>query len=226
MKSVAKAALAAGATAVFIALGPFSEEAQAEPVVSSWYGPGFEGSPTASGEPFSSGGRTAAHPSLPFGTNLLVTYGGHQTVVRVNDRGPYASGRGLDLSRGAAEEIGLTAAGADAVDVQVLGGSAGNETAPSNSKPHSSSSDRAGVFVSSNPRSSNRESDGVAGFLRERPYLRVVGATFTPHSRPSKACQEASMTPTSKEEARLPSVENTRTRVAAAASCSPRSRAL
>jgi rare lipoprotein A len=96
-------------------------EAQAEPVVSSWYGPGFEGAITASGAAFDPEGLTAAHPTLPFGTQLLVTYGGEQVVVTVTDRGPFVEGRGLDLSQAAAEEIGLIAVGTGVVDVEVLG---------------------------------------------------------------------------------------------------------
>jgi rare lipoprotein A len=225
MKSVAKAALAAGATTIFMAAGPLSGEAQAQPVMSSWYGPGFEGSPTASGEPYRAGEYTAAHPSLPFGTELLVTYGDQQTVVRVTDRGPFVAGRGLDLSQAAAEKLGLTAAGADAVDMQVLGASsAGNEAHPSNDNPRSSNRDSDG---DDNPRSSNRGSDGEAGLLRERPYLRVVGAAFTLSSRPSKACEETSkMEPTVTEGPRLPSAEITREQVAAVPPCSSRIRAL
>src|SRR5215207_5298450 len=118
MKPMFKAAFAAGATAAFMAA--YGVKAEAEPVVSSWYGPGFEGSETANGEVYTTGGYTAAHPSLPFGTEILITYGERQAVVRVNDRGPYAEDRGLDLSQAAAEEIGLDAAGADEVDLRVL----------------------------------------------------------------------------------------------------------
>ena len=118
MKPMFKAAFAAGATAAFMAA--YGGKAEAEPVVSSWYGPGFEGSETANGEVYTTGGYTAAHPSLPFGTELLITYGERQAVVRVNDRGPYAEDRGLDLSQVAAEELGLDAAGADEVDLRCL----------------------------------------------------------------------------------------------------------
>ena len=179
MKPATKAALAVGATVASIVLS--TGKAEAEPVVSSWYGPGFEGNATASGEVFASDGHTAAHPSLPFGTELLVTYGGRQAVVRVTDRGPYADGRGLDLSRAAAEKVGLTGAGADTVDVQVLG-PAGYETR---------SSER-------NPRSSTSARSWGAESLRERPHLKVLGASFTPYSRSSsRTCQEPSMvTPT------------------------------
>ena len=96
------------------------DEAAAEPVVSSWYGPGFEGAITASGEPFDPYGYTAASPYLPFGTRLYVCYQGCVTV-RVNDRGPYVYGRELDLSQAAAEAIGLTYAGVDVIDATVLG---------------------------------------------------------------------------------------------------------
>ncbi len=184
MKPTTKATLAAGATvaSMVASIALSTGKAEAEPVVSSWYGPGFEGNATASGEVFTSDGHTAAHPSLPFGTELLVTYGGRQGVVRVTDRGPYADGRGLDLSRAAAEKIGLTGAGADTVDVRVLG-PAGYET-------HSSSE------RNSRPSSSARSWGSET--LRERPHLKVLGASFTPYSRPSsRTCQEASMvTPT------------------------------
>jgi rare lipoprotein A len=119
LKSFLKVLLVAGALSVgsFAAAG----EVQAEPMVSSWYGPGFEGAITASGQPFDPYGYTAAHPYLPFGTQLLVTYGGNSVVVTVTDRGPYVPGRQIDLSQGAAEAIGLTYAGVDVVDVQVIG---------------------------------------------------------------------------------------------------------
>jgi rare lipoprotein A len=237
MNSVAKAALGAGATAVFMAVGCFSGEAQAEPVVSSWYGPGLEGNPTASGEIFSADARTAAHPSLPFGTKLLVTYGGQQTVVRVTDRGPFVSGRGLDLSRGAAKEIGLTNAGADEVDIKVLDGSGGydeyNPPEAASQKYNSSEADSkrenpSKEYGPRKERATHEGSEGIAAFLRERPYLRVLGAA-APYPRPStKGCQEASMTTLSpRVGTRLPSVESTKARVVAAgALCSPKMRSL
>jgi peptidoglycan lytic transglycosylase len=90
--------------------------------LASWYGPGFEGQPTASGEPFDPHGFTAAHNTLPLGTELVVSYGGRSVKVVVNDRGPYSGGRELDLSQGAAEYLGLTYAGVDYVDYAVAGG--------------------------------------------------------------------------------------------------------
>ena len=90
---------------------------KAEQMVASWYGPGFEGATTASGEPFDPSDYTAAHRTLPFGTKLIVTLDGRSVVVRVNDRGPYVAGRDLDLSQAAAEHIGLTAVGVATVNV-------------------------------------------------------------------------------------------------------------
>ncbi|HEV8045854.1 MAG TPA: septal ring lytic transglycosylase RlpA family protein, partial [Rubrobacter sp.] len=65
-------------------------------------------------------GFTAAHKTLPFGTQLRVGYGGNSTVVTVNDRGPYVDGRDVDLSQAAAEMIGLTGPGVAPVQVTVL----------------------------------------------------------------------------------------------------------
>src|SRR5215210_1981372 len=195
MKLTMKVALAAGATlaSIFLSTG----KAEAEPVVSSWYGPGLEGNATASGEVFRADEHTAAHPNLPFGTELLVTYGGRQAVVRVTDRGPYADGRGLDLSQAAAEKVGLTVAGADTVDARVLGPTGyptGYETGPAGYPTGYET--RFSSKRNSHPSRSARNW-GVES-LRERPHLKVLGASFTPYSRPSsRTCQEASMvTPT------------------------------
>ena len=97
-------------------------EAQADTGLASWYGPGFEGSLTASGEVFNPYGYTAAHKTLPLGTQVSVSYAGRTVQVTVNDRGPYSGGRDLDLSQGAAEYLGLTNAGVDWVDYYVVGG--------------------------------------------------------------------------------------------------------
>jgi len=88
----------------------------------SWYGPGFDGNLTANGETFNQYDLTAAHPSLPFGTTVRVTNkdNGQSVVVRINDRGPYAGGRVLDLSKGAAEAIGMIGSGVAPVQIDVL----------------------------------------------------------------------------------------------------------
>jgi rare lipoprotein A len=93
----------------------------------SWYGPGFNGNLSASGEVFNENAMTAAHPSLPFGTQVRVTNmdNGLSVVVRINDRGPYVGDRLIDLSAGAADVIGLTSSGVAPVRLDVLG-AAGN----------------------------------------------------------------------------------------------------
>lgn len=90
-------------------------------MVASYYGGGERlNAHTANGERFRSGGFTAAHRSLPFGTLLSVCYRGCATV-RINDRGPAAwTGRSLDLARGAASAIGLTGPGVGRVHASVL----------------------------------------------------------------------------------------------------------
>jgi rare lipoprotein A len=89
----------------------------------SWYGPGFNGNLSASGEVFNQNAMTAAHPNLPFGTQVRVTNmdNGLSVVVRINDRGPYVGDRVIDLSAGAADVIGLTNAGVAPVKLDVLG---------------------------------------------------------------------------------------------------------
>ena len=99
-----------------------NDRADAATGLASWYGPGFEGQLTASGEVFDPYGYTAAHKTLPLGTQLSVSYAGRTVQVTVNDRGPYSGGRDLDLSQGAAEYLGLTTAGVDWVDYSVAGG--------------------------------------------------------------------------------------------------------
>lgn len=89
-------------------------------MVASYYGAELAGSPTASGVPFDPSAYTAAHKTLPLGTQLQVDYGGNSVTVTVNDRGPYVAGRDLDLSKAAADTLGLTPVGSDAVQVDVL----------------------------------------------------------------------------------------------------------
>ena len=89
----------------------------------SWYGPGFGGNATASGETFRPYKRTAAHKTLPFGTVVRVTRGdtGQRVRVVINDRGPFVQGRIIDLSKKAARRIDLLDAGVAPVEVKVVG---------------------------------------------------------------------------------------------------------
>lgn len=92
--------------------------------IASWYGPNFAGRPTANGEIFDPSQLTAAHKTLPFGTRVRVTNlaTGRDVVVRINDRGPFKPGRVIDLSRAAAESIGLIASGVARVRVELVEG--------------------------------------------------------------------------------------------------------
>jgi rare lipoprotein A (peptidoglycan hydrolase) len=88
-------------------------------VAASWYGPGYEGHRTSSGERFDPNALTAASNTLPLGSKIRVTNpkNGHSTEVRVNDRGPAAKGRSIDLSPAAAQKIGLMRSGVARVEV-------------------------------------------------------------------------------------------------------------
>ncbi|MGG6295475.1 septal ring lytic transglycosylase RlpA family protein [Leptolyngbya sp. AN02str] len=90
--------------------------------MASWYGPGFHGNRSASGEVFNQNAMTAAHRSLPFGTQVRVTNlnTGQSVVVRINDRGPFSRGRVIDLSAAAARAIGLISSGIAPVTLEVL----------------------------------------------------------------------------------------------------------
>lgn len=88
-------------------------QAPVESGLASWYGPGFHGRPTTSGETFDKEAMTAAHLEAPFGIYGLITnlINGRRTIIRINDRGPFIPGRILDLSERAARELGMIEAG-------------------------------------------------------------------------------------------------------------------
>ena len=87
-----------------------ADQASFQQGVASWYGPGFHNRLTANGERYNMNALTAAHRTLPFGTMVLVknTATGKTVTVRINDRGPYVKGRVIDLSRAAAQELGIS----------------------------------------------------------------------------------------------------------------------
>ena len=90
--------------------------------MASWYGPGFHGRKTASGERFNQNAMTCAHKGLKLGTLVRVTSlrTGRSVVCRVNDRGPFVAGRIIDMSRAAAAHLGMIGAGTVRVRVDVL----------------------------------------------------------------------------------------------------------
>jgi len=112
---------------LFLLVFPFQLQAQGTDVfrqegIASWYGREFDGRPTASGEIFDASQMTAAHPSLPFGTMLVVTnqHNKKSVTVRVNDRGPFVPARIIDVSRAAAEKLDMIVTGTAPVTVESL----------------------------------------------------------------------------------------------------------
>ncbi len=89
----------------------------------SWYGPGFHGNRTANGEVYDMHKFTAAHRTLPLGSLAVVRSltTGREVTVRINDRGPFAKGRILDLSLAGAQSLGMTGKGTDEVEIRVVG---------------------------------------------------------------------------------------------------------
>ena len=89
----------------------------------SYYGDQFHGRRTASGKPFNMNAMTAAHRNWSFGTLVKVTNkaNGRSVVVTINDRGPYIAGRTIDVSKGAARQLGMMGSGVARVRLEVLG---------------------------------------------------------------------------------------------------------
>lgn len=90
--------------------------------IASWYGPGFDGRATASGEIYDMYDHTAAHKTLPLGTVVEVRNrdNGRRTQVRINDRGPFVRGRIIDLSYSAASDLDMLGPGTAPVELRVL----------------------------------------------------------------------------------------------------------
>lgn len=91
--------------------------------MASWYGPGFHGNKTANGERYDMHKLTAAHRTLPLGSVAVIrsTHTGRQVTVRINDRGPFAKGRVLDLSLAGAQALGIVGNGTDQIELRVVG---------------------------------------------------------------------------------------------------------
>jgi rare lipoprotein A len=102
-----------------------SQPTMVETGLASWYGPGFHGKLTASGEVFNQERFTAAHRTLPWGSRVKVTNlaNGKSVDVRINDRGPFGKGRIIDVSRAAARVLGIVGSGIATVRVESLSAS-------------------------------------------------------------------------------------------------------
>ncbi|HEY7559646.1 MAG TPA: septal ring lytic transglycosylase RlpA family protein [Candidatus Binatia bacterium] len=107
-----------------VKLPPFSapEGRAAQTGIASWYGPGFHGQATASGVIYNQYDLTAAHQTLPLGSRVVVTNlnNGKSVEVLINDRGPFAKGRIIDLSHAAAQSIELVGPGTAPVRIEVI----------------------------------------------------------------------------------------------------------
>jgi rare lipoprotein A len=108
---------------ILVSCAPYEKHPESGYGVASWYGPEFHGRPTSSGEIFNMNALTCAHKEFPFGTKLKVTNLSNNKSVEclVNDRGPFVSGRDLDLSYAAANEIGLLGKGTSRVGIEFIG---------------------------------------------------------------------------------------------------------
>lgn len=100
----------------------FANDIDGQEGVASYYSDRFQGALTASGEAFDQQALTAAHPSLPFGSKVLVTRPdtGQEVEVLINDRGPFVQGRIIDLSKRAARALGMLRRGTAPVMVTLL----------------------------------------------------------------------------------------------------------
>jgi len=110
--------------------------------IASWYGPGFHGRATSTREPYDMYDATAAHNTLPFGTQVLVTNldNGKSAIVRINDRGPFSGGRIIDLSYSAAYLLDMIGPGTAQVRLDIL-------KKPSSSARTSAVSVQVGAFT-------------------------------------------------------------------------------
>jgi rare lipoprotein A len=117
-----KLARPAAVTAFFLLFFPLWLSAMETEGYASWYGGKFQGRRTANGEIFDTNKLTAAHKSLPFGTKVRVTdlESEKSVIVRINDRGPFVENRIIDLSKAAADIIGLTPRGVGRVRLEIV----------------------------------------------------------------------------------------------------------
>ena len=117
--------LVAGVLVLLAAMTGFAGRSEAfegiERGLASWYGPGFQGKQTASGEAFNQFALTAAHRDFPLGSLVTVTNlnNGRQVDVEINDRGPHVGGRIIDVSKAAAQKLGMIEGGIAPVRIEV-----------------------------------------------------------------------------------------------------------
>jgi rare lipoprotein A len=150
-----------------------SAEGYVEQGIASWYGPDFHGGRTATGETYDMDAMTGAHPTLPLPTWVRVTNleNGRSVVVRLNDRGPFAKGRIIDLSRAAAEQLDMVRAGTARVEVVSLAGASAPAGAPAAGAPAA-----AAYYAQAGAFGSRQNAEALAARLRDAG---IAGVTVT-----------------------------------------------
>jgi rare lipoprotein A len=144
--------------------------------IASWYGPDFHGGRTSTGETYDMDAMTGAHPTLPLPAWVRVTNleNGHSVVVRLNDRGPFAKGRIIDLSRAAAEQLDMVRAGTARVEVVSLAG-----TAPPAGAPPAAATPTATYYAQAGAFGSRDNAESLALRLRDAgvPGVTVIDSS-------------------------------------------------
>ncbi len=156
--------------------------------IASWYGPDFHGKMTANGEAFDQNAVSAAHKTLPMPSVVRVTNldNGRSLVVRINDRGPFVNGRIIDLSRRAAQLLGVEGAGTAKVRVQVLADESralAGKFKRDGGEPQVAAAPRESVMAESLPPIGSRE--------QAKPVLASARPSSAPPQRASAAVERA-----------------------------------
>lgn len=174
----------APAPAAYVPARPTAPPVAAPPAgnltLASWYGPGFQGRRTSSGEIFNRDHLTAASRTLPLGSRVRVTNprNGRSVVVRINDRGPFVRGRGLDLSERAAERIGVAKKGVARVEVQRVDGKTPAASDVNRTRP--SGRERVPRYRMAD----YRRHYAHRRYYRHRPAHHYYEASYTPRPQP------------------------------------------
>lgn len=162
---------------------PIIRKTIVEQGIASWYGDEFHGKPTANGELYNQMKYTAAHRTLPFGTELIVENmsNGKYVIVRINDRGPFAKDRIIDLSRAAAEKIDMIRNGTAMVRLRLAMGDSSVIDVSDIKNAHYAI--QLGAYKDLSQANSNSETiDGcyvVMSFVDDQPIYRVYYGYFS-----------------------------------------------
>ena len=154
--------------------------------IASWYGPGFHAKTTANGESYDQNDMTAAHRTLPMPSIVRVTNleNGRSIVVRVNDRGPFANNRIIDMSRRGAEQLGFIGKGTARVQVEIM--AAESRSIAEAAKRGSSDAKVIPVVVASSAPRDRVEAEDIPPPVAELPPERSEKPVVVPVIKPQK----------------------------------------